>query len=162
MDDARFEDVGFSDKPLRLGLQSAEDVPVVSALLQDAVGLVGEISWMPRRRRLAVLVNRFRWEDRAEAERMGRKFERVRSALIMEAVEGVQANGLDPREKDMVYSILQMTWVPTDDPAGRLEIALAGDGALGIIVECIEGQLVDLTRPWQAASDAAPNHSLDD
>ncbi|MEM9140529.1 MAG: DUF2948 family protein [Pseudomonadota bacterium] len=162
MDDARFEDAGFSDQPLRLGLADADDVPVISALMQDAVGLSGEISWMPRRRRLVILLNRFRWEDRDDAKRQSRPFERVRAALILDTVNGVQASGLDPRDKDTVYSILSMTWTPADDPAGRLEIALAGDGALGINVECLDGQLVDLTRPWEAKSGAAPDHQLDD
>ena len=159
--DARFEDAAPSDQPLKLGVQSADDVGVVSALVQDAVGLAGEVSWMPRRRRVAILLNRFRWEDKDEAARSGRPFERVRSALIFDDVSALKANGLDPREKDTVYSVLQVRWEPADaeeDPSGRLVLELAGDGALALQVDCLEGQLIDLTRPWEAKSGKAPDH----
>ena len=66
--DARFEDAPLSDRPLRLRAESADDVEVISSLVQDAVGKAGDIAWMPRKRRLVVLVNRFRWEDSAGAE----------------------------------------------------------------------------------------------
>lgn len=158
MTDARFEDVAFSDRPLRLTIANTEDVPVVSSLVQDAVGLVGEISWMPRRRRLAALVNRFRWEDREAAERAGRRFERVRTALVFDGVEAVRANGIDPAEKDMVYSVLQMRFEAEEDGAGRIVLDLAGDGMLEMVVECLDGRLVDLTRPWVANAKSAPDH----
>ena len=100
-EDARFEDAAFTDQPLKLGVQSAEDIPVISALVQDAVGLAGEISWMPRRRRVAILLNRFRWEDKDDATRSGRPFERVRAAVTFESVLSLRANGLNPAEKDI-------------------------------------------------------------
>ena len=43
-DDARFLDVARSDQPLRLGIASVGDLEVASALIQDCVGLAGEIS----------------------------------------------------------------------------------------------------------------------
>lgn len=162
MADARFEDAGFSDAPLRLKIEDAEDLPVVSALVQDAVGLAGEITWMPRRRRAVLLLNRFRWEDKADAEQSGRPFERVRAALVFDSVMSMKANGLNPAEKDTVYAVLNLSWDAGDDASGALEIALAGDGALSLQMECLDGQLVDLTRPWEAKSDKVPDHKLDD
>ncbi|MEM7058976.1 MAG: DUF2948 family protein [Pseudomonadota bacterium] len=162
MADARFEDAGFSDAPLRLKIEDGEDLPVVSTLVQDAVGLAGEITWMPRRRRAVMLLNRFRWEDMADAEQMGRPFERVRAALVFDSVISLRANGLNPSEKDTIYAILSLAWAPGEDASGMLEIALAGDGALSLSMECLDGQLVDLTRPWEAKSNRVPDHKLDD
>ena len=162
MTDARFEDAGFADVPLRLAIESPDDVPVVSALLQDAVGLAGEITWMPRRHRLTMLLNRFRWEDHAAAERDGRAFERVRSALIFDGVLHVKASGLDPRERETIFSLLQITFEPGEDGAGRVVLALAGDGALALDVECLDARLIDLTRPWEARAGKAPDHDLGD
>ena len=158
-DDARFEDAVFSDQPLRLAVETAEDLEVASALLQDAVGLTGEISWMPKRRRLALLVNRFRWEDRTAADRQKREAERVRTALVFDNVEAVRTNGLNPAERDTIFSILQMTFEPGPEPSGRLTIEMAGDGALALEVEAIEGRMMDLTRPWVARG--VPDHQLD-
>ena len=79
--DARFEEVGHSDRPLRLRAESAEDLAVISSLVQDALARTGDISWAKSRRRLVLLLNRFRWEDRAAAEAEGRPPERVLQLL---------------------------------------------------------------------------------
>jgi hypothetical protein len=159
--DATFEEGAYSDQPLRLAVESTDDLTVASALVQDAVGLSGEIAWMPRRHRLVLLINRFRWEDRETASRSGRPFERVRSALIIDGVLRVQAMGLDPKDKDVVFSVLTLTFDPGEDGAGRLSLTLAGDGEIGLDVECLDLKLIDLTRPWQAQSESMPKHDPD-
>lgn len=156
MSDATFEEGAFADQPLKLGVESADDLTVVSTLMQDAVGLAHEISWMPRRHRLVALINRFRWEDREAADRQGRKSERVRSALIVDGVLAVRARGLDPRERDVVYSILALSFEAGEDAAGTLSLTLAGDGELVLDVEALDLRLIDLTRPWEAKG--APSH----
>lgn len=159
-EDARFHDVAASDQPLRLGVATAEDLEIASTLIQDCVGMAGEISWMPRRHRLALLVNRFRWEDREAAERQRRSFERVRAALVFDSVLAVRASGLDPADKETVYSILRMRFEEKDAPGGTLTLDLAGDGALALDVECLDAQLIDLSQPWIVRS--APDHKLDE
>ena len=75
VDDARFEDGG--EKPLRLRAEDAEDLQVISALTQDAIFPITEMKWEASRRRFSLLINRFRWEDKAKAELRGRAVERV-------------------------------------------------------------------------------------
>ena len=77
MSDASFED--GRERPLNLGAYEAEDLEVISSLVQDAVFPVTEMSWRVSARRFAILLNRFRWEDRVAAERRGRAYERVQS-----------------------------------------------------------------------------------
>ena len=156
MSDARFEDGG--EGPLRLKAETAEDVPVISALLQDAVLPASEISWSPRRMRFAALVNRFRWEDRDAAERAKRGYERVRAMLVIDGALKVTASGVDPRDKDLVFSILALEFEPGQDGAGRLRLVLAGDGEIAIDVECVDVLLRDVTRPYLAPSRRAPRH----
>ncbi len=158
-EDARFEDAVFSDQPLRLAIENAEDLEIVSALVQDAVGVAGEISWMPKRRRLAVPVNRFRWEDRDAAARDGRAYERVRSALVFDSVLRVRANGLNPTDRETVFSILRLSFEAGEDLSGTLTLELAGDGALALDVEALDAHILDLSRPWVARG--APDHKLD-
>lgn len=159
--DARFADIPANDRPLRLRAEDADDIPVVSALLQDAVGLAGEVAWMPRRRRLALVLNRFRWEDREAAGREGRPVERVRSVLLIDDVTRVRARGLDPQDKDTVFSILSLGFDGTDAPSGMLTLILAGDGDVAVEVECLSVTLADLTRPWAAPAGKAPEHPAD-
>ena len=155
-EDATFEDGGES--PLRLRALDAEDLRVISALVQDAVFLVTEMSWLPRQRRFACLVNRFRWEDAAAAARRGRPVERVQSVLAVEDVAKVQSQGLDRGAKDMILSLLSVSFEPGEDGTGRVVLTLAGDGAIALEVEALEVTLRDVTRPYVAPSRHTPEH----
>ena len=159
MTDARFEDAG--EKPLRLLAQSEEDVPVLSALVQDAVGRSGDASWLKGRRRFVLLLNRFRWEDRDRAEQARRPYERVRALLTVEDVLRVRASGIDPSDPEQTYSVLAVAFDPGEDGAGTVRITLAGDGEFAVEVECLSLRLEDVTRPYLAPSGKAPSHKLD-
>ena len=156
MTDARFEDGG--EGPLRLVAQDAEDLRVMSTLVQDSVLPVTELKFDPRRRRFALLFSRFRWEDRSEAEAVGRAYERVRSVLVVEDVLKVQSFGFDRAEKDLVLSVLSLDFAPAKDGGGRLTMTLAGDGAIALDVEALEVRLDDVTRPYRAPSGKVPKH----
>ncbi len=156
MTDARFEDGG--EGPLRLVAQDSEDLKIISTLIQDAVLPVTELKFDAKRRRFALLLNRFRWEDRAEAEAVGRVYERVRSLLVVEDVRKVQSFGFDRADKDLVLSLLSMDFAPGEDGTGRLTLTLAGDGAVALDVEALEVRLDDVTRPYRAPSGKVPRH----
>ena len=156
--DARFEDARASDRPLRLLAESADDLAVISSLVQDAVGKAGDIAWMPKKRRLVVLVNRFRWEDSAGAEQAHRPFERVRSAVTVEGVLKVRARGVSPANRDQVFELLAIVFEPAEGCAGTLTLTLAGEAEIAVEVECLELTLADLTRPWAAKAAKAPEH----
>lgn len=156
--DARFEDAPLSDRPLRLKAEDAEDLAVVSSLTQDAVARVGDIRWMARRRRLVLLMNRFRWEDADAARREHRPFERVRSALTLEGVSRVRARGFDMDRPDGVIGLLSVAFEPGADGAGTVTMTFAGGAELGAEVEILDASLADLTRPWEAQSRSAPGH----
>src|SRR5690606_18317040 len=131
---------------------------VISALVQDAVLPVTELKYDAKRHRFAALLNRFRWEDRIEAERVGRAYERVRSVLVIEDVRKVQSLGFERADKDLVLSLLSIEFTPAEDGAGRLTLTLAGDGAIALDVEALEVRLDDVTRPYRAPSGKAPRH----
>ena len=156
MTDARFQDGG--EAPLRLVAQDADDLQVISALVQDAVLPVTEISHDPKRRRFALMLNRFRWEDRPQAEAVGRAYERVRSVLVVEDVLAVKSYGFDRADKDLVLSLLALDFAPGPDGTGRLTLTLAGDGAIALDVEVLEVRLDDVTRPYLALSGKVPSH----
>ena len=156
VDDARFEDAG--DEPLRLKALDVEDLNVIAALVQDAVFPASEIRWDRSARRFALLLNRFRWEDADRAKARKRDFERVQSVLVIEDVMAVQSQGVDAADKDMVYALLSVTFIPSEDGMGRLELTLAGDGVIGVDVEALEVVLRDVTRPYIALSRKSPTH----
>ena len=154
--DARFEDA--EEGPLRLLALDGENLAVISALVQDAVFPVSEMTYVGRRRRFAVLLNRFRWEDRPEADRSRRPYERVRSLLVVEGVLAARTAGFDRRDHGAVLSLLRLAFHPGADGAGRLDLVLSGGGTIALETEALEVTLRDVTRPHLANSGKAPDH----
>ena len=155
-EDARFEDAG--ERALRLKAEDADDLAVITALVQDAVLPANEMRWQKTRRRFACLLNRFRWEDKDKAQRTGREFERVQSVLAFDDVMRVAQQGIDNRDDGTVLSLLTMAFEPGEDGTGRIVLTFAGDGAVAIDVETVNVKLQDVTRPYRAPSGHAPSH----
>ncbi|MCR9148432.1 MAG: DUF2948 family protein [Rhodobacteraceae bacterium] len=151
--DARFEE--GRERALNLGALDAEDLKVISSLVQDAVLTITDMQWRTGARRLAFLLNRFRWEDEGRT-RHGP--ERVRSVLVIDDVLGVASTGIDRNERDVVLSVLSLTFEPEEDGAGHVILTLAGDGAIRARVEALDVTLRDVTRPYRAPSGKAPDH----
>jgi len=130
----------------------AEDLEVISARLQDAVGRLKDFMWLPKERRFAALLNRFRWE---EAKGGGT---RVQAALRFDGVSKVQSSHVKQGAPEAVVSLLAIRFTPAGDgdPGGVIELILAGGGAFRLAVECIDVELTDLSRPW--AARAKPAH----
>ena len=155
-EDAKFED--GDEKPLRLRAEDAEDLQVISALTQDAIFPITEMKWEASRRRFSLLINRFRWEDKALAELRGRAVERVQAVLVFDDVMKVSSQGVERAESDMVLSLLAVEFEAGEDGTGRVILTLAGDGALALDVEAVSVTLQDVTRPYIAPSGKAPDH----
>ena len=158
MADASFKD--GAENPVRLRAENAEDLAVISSLIQDSVGQNGETSWQPKKHLFALLINRFRWEDKEAAEAQGRPFERVQSTLLIEGVMKVGGEGLDPTDKEQIFALLSLEFVPSEDGAGTLSLILSGDGAIHFDVECIDVTLTDVSRPYIARAKHLPNHPV--
>ena len=80
MSDARFED--GVDKPLRLIAFEVDDLQVISAMAQDAVFPVFEMTWRPKKRRFALLLQ---VGSRAPVTRQNR---RLRTPASRERIDG--------------------------------------------------------------------------
>lgn len=156
VEDARFEDAAGA--PLHLKALDGEDLQIISALVQDAVFPVTEMTWDKTGRRFALLVNRFRWEDVPVASQRRRDFERVQSLLVVNDVLKVVSQGVERADKDMILSLLSLSFAAGEDGMGRLELTLAGDGAVALDVETLDVTLKDVTRPYVAPSRAQPRH----
>lgn len=155
MTDARFED--GAEEPLRLIARETGDLPVLAALVQDAVLTAADMTYAKPRRRFALFLNRFRWEDREAAQAARRPFERVRALLVVEEVLSVKVQGIQ-RDADTILSLLDITFAATAEGAGRITLTFAGDGAIALEVEALDLALRDVTRPYVAPSGKVPDH----
>ena len=127
------------DSRLLLLANEPDEVPVISALLQDATVRTADVAWEPKARRLVMLVNRFRWEADAT---------RVRAAFRIESVLRLRRRGW---HAGTVLDLLACT-VDGDD----LVLTFAGGAALRATVECVDLVLEDLGAPWPASR--VPSH----
>ncbi|UTP41184.1 DUF2948 family protein [Phenylobacterium sp. LH3H17] len=125
---------------LRLLAQDADDLRVIAAALQDAVGKIGDIAYEPNARRLTLGFNRYRWE--------GPGGERVRSGLQIGSVLKVQTRNLRRTAKSAVVELLTVSFEPGEAPGGILTLTFAGDGDLRATVECVDAVLADVSAPW--------------
>ena len=154
--DATFEEGG--EAPLRLRADDADDLAVLSTLVQDAVFPGNEMTWRRNQRQFALLLNRFRWEDLPAAEQRARPYERVQSVLVIEDVLGVSSQGVERGDKNTILSLLSVSFEPGEEGSGRVVLTLAGDGAVAVDVEVLDVTLEDVTRPYVAPSKSAPHH----
>ncbi len=140
---------------LKLAAEDAEDLAILSAHVQDAVLRVGDLAWLPKSRRFACVLNRFRWE----AGRPGGRGERVRAGLHFDGVLSVKASRIRQDAKDAVLCLLAATFTPGEEGAGVVTLAFAGGGQIRLYVECLDAHLADVSAAWTAR--ATPEHALD-
>jgi len=141
-----------------LAAEDAEDLGILSARLQDAVVQVRDLVWLPKSRRFAAILNRFKWED---AQKSRSSNLRVRSRLSFDRVLSVKSHKIryDP---DAVASLLTVKFTPNggDDPSGLIELIFAGGGLIRLEVECIDASLSDLSGEW--AARGRPRHEIEE
>ena len=136
---------------MKLVAADPEDLEMLSARLQDAAGKLKDFAWLPRQRRFACVLNRYRWED-------SKSKTRVRAGLRFDGVLAVQSQNLKHGAPDAVVSLLAIKYSGNAEqaPGGIIELLLAGGGAFRLTVECIDAELSDLTGPWEARG--RPSH----
>ena len=146
-----------ADTPhLRLHALDAEDLALISAHLQDALLRVGDLAYLPKERRFALIASRFDWALQAQG-----RLERCRAGLHFEAVRGGRYAGVAREHPDGVLELLAVVFEPgAPPPEGRIRLIFAGGATILLNVDCIEAQLCDLGPRWPVSS--CPTHKLDE
>jgi hypothetical protein len=140
---------------LKLLAQDDEDLKIISAHLQDAIMRVGDMVYLPRRRRFVAVMNRFCWEDCGEHQAGAR----VQAGLHFDSVLKVQSRDVRQDDPDAVAGLLAVNFTPDADGGGNIDLVLCGGGLIRLTVECIDACLRDLTEPRPAV--ARPEHNLE-
>jgi hypothetical protein len=138
---------------LRLTALDTEDLAIISAQMQDAVLLAGDMSYDPKRQQFVLLANRFAWDDAATPQRR-------RTGLHFDRVLKVKTLNMNHLEKDEVLSLLSVTFAELDAPSGEVLLTFAEGATIRLSVECLEAQMSDLGPAWAAV--AVPSHPLDE
>jgi DUF2948 family protein len=136
---------------LKLVALDQEDLAVISAHLQDAIVKVGDLTYLPRERRFALVARRFDWEADPGEPPLRRL-----TGLHFERVNAVRARGIDRSNPDTSLELLAITFEEATAPSGTVTLIFAEGGAIQLDLECVEMQMKDLGPVWKAES--RPKH----
>ena len=139
--------------PLKLRAEDAEDLAVLSAILQDALVPVGEMVFLPEEQRFVLVANRFRWEPPESGVRQD--FERRMSGLRIDGVKACSGAA----SIRATASGCCCCWRCAPKP-GVIYFDFAGGSSIRLEVERILCHLDDLGEPWPTRW--RPRHPVED
>jgi len=144
-------------KPLKLIIQSEEDLPVISSAVQDSTIRIGDMAWLKAEGRFAFVGNRYRWEKKGWFRRP--KGERVRTAFHLNGVSNAQLHKIDLKDSDTILELLN---IEAHEQNGSYVIRLnfAGDSGITLYADSIDGLLSDISDSWEAIQ--RPRHDGND
>ncbi len=126
---------------LKLRALDADDLAVLSTILQDALVPVAEMAWLPEERRFVLVLNRFRWEPDAGGARA--THERILTGLCVEGVERVQRRGFSPAEGERILVLLALR-----AEGNAIYLDFSGGSSIRLDTGAIDCRLDDIGEPW--------------
>jgi len=146
------------DGPLRLRAEDADDLAVISAVVQDALISVKDFTYDRDARRFTLVANRFRWEAKPNGDGRGEAaYERTLCAVTLDAVEGVSYRGFRRRDDDRILSLLAIR--PGETPGG-IDLEFSGGATLRLTISTINVYATDLGDAWPTVWQ--PDHNTGD
>ncbi|HWB47754.1 MAG TPA: DUF2948 family protein [Stellaceae bacterium] len=145
------------DAPLRLRAEDADDLAVLSAVLQDALIAVRDLTYDRDAKRFTLVANRFRWEAKPNGADGEPAFERRLCAVTIEAVDSVSYRGFRRRDDERILSLLALR---PGERGGTLELDFSGSPGMRLGIAAIRVFATDLGEAWPTAWQ--PDHSTGD
>jgi hypothetical protein len=142
---------------LRLKAEDAEDLAVISAILQDSMVAVADMAYQPAEQRFVLVANRFRHEAPPETSKQTppEGSERVMTGLRVDGVTGVKRRGFNPGDTDRLLVLLAV-----GSGAGAIYLDFAGGGSIRLETGRILCHLDDFGEPWPTRF--RPSHPVGD
>ena len=127
---------------LKIAALDPEDLAILSAHLQDAEVSIGDMAYLPKAQRFALVASRFDWYGAGQG-----LCERCQTGLHFERVSRVRRAGFD-QDPATVLTLLAISFTPPERPAGTVLLHFSDDGAIRLDVECLEAALADIGPRW--------------
>lgn len=145
-------------KALKLKAIDGDDLQVISAYLQDAVTVPGDLTYLKKQHRFAGMFNRYCWEAQ-DIEHLdlpeGMTCLRVRSGLHFDGILKVESQNIPRLLKNAPLELLAIDCDEGDDGAAIITLVFAGGSSLRLHGECIDAYLSDVSEPWPARCEPA-------
>jgi hypothetical protein len=135
---------------LKLNALDPADLEIISAHMQDAVVTIGDIRYLKRPRKFALIANRFLWQTEKPP------FERRRTGLSFDRVLEAKSQRIRQGADDAVLALLAISFIADAEPSGTIVLTFSGGGQINLKVECIEARLEDLGPAWETPN--LPSH----
>jgi Protein of unknown function (DUF2948) len=136
---------------LHLTALDADDLPALSAQMQDAVLKVSDMVYLPKRKTFACVANRFAWDALPEKTRR-------RAGLRINHIQAARRLHPKPVNSNAILSLLSMDFESKDALSGTLTLHFSGGHAIAFDVEDVDVQLDDLGPAW--GTELEPSHGL--
>ena len=133
---------------LKLRAKDPADLQIVSAVVQDAIAPLCDMTYRAEVQNFIAIVQRLRREPPSEG------LERICCALNVQGVVGVQTHGLDLAQKDRLLDLLAV--LPEPD---SLQLIFADDARIKLTLSNWTLNLEDFGEPWPATCH--PCHEVD-
>ena len=133
---------------LRLTAADTDDLSIISAQMQDAVLKRADLRFDQKRRRFALVANRFAWDALPEKQRR-------RAGLHFDDVENVQSAGLTKLPAGAVLSLLAVTFALDKGLGGIITLNFSSSIYIRLTVSCVNATLADLGGTWGTVSTPA-------
>lgn len=143
--------------PLKLRCEDAEDVVVLSSVLQDALVPLAEVAWLPAERRFVLVAARFVWEECLDVTLPPEQaqiecYARSNFGVTFETVTAVKSRGIDLAARDRILELLaiQLEGAPAPAAPGlaAVELMFAGGASIRLEAERIRAHGQDIGEPW--------------
>jgi hypothetical protein len=133
---------------LHLTAFDADDLPALSAQMQDAVVKADDLRFLKARRQFALAANRFAWDALPEKERR-------RTGLRFNHVTAARRSFQATLPRDGVLSLLAVTFEAGADLGGTITLNFSGGHRVALDVEVVDVQLDDLGPAWSTEREPA-------
>ncbi len=113
-------------KILQLAISDADDIAVLSSLMQDCLLSLCDMQYIKTDKILAMIVNRFCWEDIDDNCHIG-GYHRTHSILYFNNIDGIKTRNIDINNKDAIHNLLAINY---DDISNIIDFNFAGGGEI--------------------------------
>jgi hypothetical protein len=131
---------------LRLKATDAEDLAVVSAVLQDARTMLREMAFAPAERRFVAAFTRYRRELLTDPSSCEGLTERP-SALVFDGIDEVKYRRLDPGDAARELVLLTIATEPGRDRLIHIDLVFESDAVIQLRTDRIACRLDDFGDP---------------
>lgn len=148
---------------LKLRAEDIEDITIMSAYLQDAITMMGDIVYLRDSRRFVMMLNRYVWENRCPetgkilAEK-DMACSRIRTGLHFDDVLKIGSQNIPISMKEHPLELLSIEARQLEDKTFQVDFIFSGDGVIRLDCEMISAHAQDIGDAWPAKCQ--PKHEI--